>query len=64
MQLPQDSLLLRIFIGESDRFEGRPLYEAITLHYGWVVQAVTTAQSFATAVVRSCHAFCRRVTRK
>lgn len=31
MQLPQDSLLLRIFIGESDRFEGRPLYEAIVL---------------------------------
>ena len=31
MQLPQDSVLLRIFIGESDRFEGRPLYEAIVL---------------------------------
>lgn len=31
MQLPQDSLLLRIFIGESDRFERRPLYEAIVL---------------------------------
>lgn len=24
-------MLLRIFIGESDRFEGRPLYEAIVL---------------------------------
>jgi len=31
MQLPHDSLLLRIFVGESDRFEGRPLYEAIVL---------------------------------
>ncbi|MDO8541762.1 MAG: DUF190 domain-containing protein [Opitutaceae bacterium] len=31
MQLPTDSLLLRIFIGESDRFEGHPLYEAIVL---------------------------------
>ena len=31
MQLPHESLLLRIFIGESDRFEGRPLYEAIVL---------------------------------
>ena len=31
MQLPHDSVLLRIFIGESDRFEGRPLYEAIVL---------------------------------
>jgi PII-like signaling protein len=31
MQLPIDSLLLRIFIGESDRYEHRPLYEAIVL---------------------------------
>jgi hypothetical protein len=29
--LPEQALLLRIFIGESDRFEGRPLYEAIVL---------------------------------
>jgi PII-like signaling protein len=31
MNLPQESLLLRIFIGESDRHGGRPLYEAIVL---------------------------------
>jgi len=31
MQLPHDSVLLRIFIGESDRHAGRPLYEAIVL---------------------------------
>jgi PII-like signaling protein len=31
MQIPKQSLLLRIFIGESDEFEGRPLYEAIVL---------------------------------
>ena len=31
MQLPSGSVLLRIFIGESDRFDGRPLYEAIVL---------------------------------
>jgi PII-like signaling protein len=31
MQLPRDSVLLRIFIGESDRHDGRPLYEAIVL---------------------------------
>lgn len=29
MQLPEDSEILRIFIGESDKHEGRPLYEAI-----------------------------------
>lgn len=31
MELPQDSVLLRIFIGESDRCEGKPLHEAIVL---------------------------------
>lgn len=29
MTLPRDGQLLRIFIGEADRWEGRPLYEAI-----------------------------------
>ena len=31
MQLPETSLLLRIFVGENDRWEHRPLYEAIVL---------------------------------
>ena len=31
MELPQDAVLLRIFIGESDRFEHHPLFEAIVL---------------------------------
>ena len=31
MQLPQESSLLRIFIGEADKFEGKPLYEWIVL---------------------------------
>jgi len=31
MEIPQDAILLRIFIGESDRWEHRPLYEAIVL---------------------------------
>jgi len=29
MKLPEESDLLRIFIGEGDRHEGRPLYQAI-----------------------------------
>jgi len=29
MKLPEEAELLRIFIGESDRYEGKPLYEAI-----------------------------------
>src|SRR6202162_2493247 len=31
MQIPHDAVLLRIFIGENDRFEHAPLYEAIVL---------------------------------
>src|SRR5271163_2733264 len=31
MQIPEDAVLLRIFIGESDRWEHKPLYEAIVL---------------------------------
>ena len=31
MQIPNEALLLRIFIGESDRWQHKPLYEAIVL---------------------------------
>src|SRR5947207_11212996 len=31
MQLPEDALLLRIFVGESDRWQHQPLYEAIVM---------------------------------
>ena len=31
MQLPREAALLRIFIGESDRYRSHPLYEAIVL---------------------------------
>ena len=31
MKLPRDAVLLRIFLGEDDRNEHRPLYEAIVL---------------------------------
>src|SRR5438132_2977152 len=31
MNLPHDAMLLRIFIGESDRWQHKPLYEAIVL---------------------------------
>jgi PII-like signaling protein len=29
MKIPEDGYLLRIFIGESDKWQGQPLYEAI-----------------------------------
>ena len=31
MTIPEEGQLLRIFIGESDRWKGKPLYEAIVL---------------------------------
>lgn len=31
MRVPKDAVLLRIYIGEDDRTDGRPLYEAIVL---------------------------------
>jgi PII-like signaling protein len=31
MSLPTEGKLLRVFVGEADRWQGRPLYEAIVL---------------------------------
>jgi PII-like signaling protein len=31
MTLPHEGYLLRIFVGESDKWQGKPLYEAIVL---------------------------------
>jgi PII-like signaling protein len=31
MHIPRDAVLLRIFLGESDKFHGKPLYEAIVM---------------------------------
>jgi len=44
MDLPSESLLLRIFVGESDRADGKPLYEAI------VEEARQRGMAGATAV--------------
>jgi PII-like signaling protein len=34
MQVARDATLLRIFIGEDDRADGKPLYEVQVLQYG------------------------------
>ena len=31
MQIPEDAMLLRIFIGESDRWKNQPLFEAVVI---------------------------------
>mgnify|MGYP000985866030 FL=1 len=44
MTLPQEAQLLRIFVGESDKWRGQPLYEAIILearHRGMAGGTVT-----------------------
>jgi uncharacterized protein len=44
MKIPQDGKLLRIFIGEADKWKGSPLYEAI------VVLARERAMAGATVI--------------
>ena len=45
MDLPQEGCLLRIFIGESDRYAGRPLYE-------WIVQQARERHLAGATVLR------------
>ncbi len=45
MSLPRDAMLLRIFFGEDDKYQGRPLHEAIVL-------AARTAKLAGATVMR------------
>ncbi|HKX09146.1 MAG TPA: DUF190 domain-containing protein [Stellaceae bacterium] len=31
MQLPQNAMLLRVFVGQDERYQGQPVYEAIVM---------------------------------
>jgi PII-like signaling protein len=31
MRIPEDAVLLRIFLGENDKWQGKPLYESIVM---------------------------------
>ena len=50
MTLPTDGYLLRIFVGESDKHEGRPLYE-------WLVLKAREAGLAGATVVRGIEGF-------
>lgn len=50
MKLPRDGQLLRVFIGESDRWGGLPLYEAI-------VQEARKRGLAGATVLRGCEGF-------
>jgi hypothetical protein len=50
MTIPKDGYLLRIFVGESDRHEGRPLYE-------WLVLKAREAGLAGATVLRGIEGF-------
>ncbi len=50
MTIPEDGYLLRVFIGESDKHEGKPLYE-------WLVLKAREAGLAGATVVRGIEGF-------
>ena len=50
MTLPKDGKLLRIFVGENDRYEGQPLYE-------WIVQKARERGLAGATVLRGLEGF-------
>ena len=48
--LPKEGMLLRIFIGESDRHESRPLFE-------WIIQKAREAGMAGATVLRGLEGF-------
>ena len=48
--LPEEGHLLRIFIGENDKFEGKPLYE-------WIVQKAKESGLAGATVIRGIEGF-------
>ena len=50
MTLPEDGYLLRIFVGESDKHEGKPLYE-------WLVLKAREAGLAGATVLRGIEGF-------
>ncbi len=50
MQAPTDGLLLRIFLGESDKYQHRPLYE-------WIVMQARDMDMAGATVIRGIMGF-------
>ncbi len=50
MELPEEGLLLRIFIGEADKYEGQPLYE-------WQTRKARSDGLAGAAVIRGVMGF-------
>src|SRR3954467_2999357 len=63
MQIPQDALLLRIYIGESDKWEHKPLYEAIVLKARELQLAGATVLRGPMGFGRSSHLHTAKILR-
>lgn len=63
MQIPNDAVLLRIFIGESDRFQGKPLYETIVLKAREMQLAGATVLRGPMGYGRSSHLHTAKILR-
>jgi hypothetical protein len=54
MMLPVEGYLLRIFIGESDRHDGKLLYEWIVLSCGFVDRRLRHDHNRIHEITRTC----------
>jgi len=63
VQAFRDAVLLRIYIGESDRFEGKPLYEALVLKARDLHMAGATVLRGPMGFGRSSHLHTAKILR-
>jgi|SRR6516225_5729416 PII-like signaling protein len=63
MQIPQDAVLLRIFIGESDRHRHQPLYETIVLKARQMQMAGATVLRGPMGFGKSSHLHTAKILR-
>src|ERR1700757_1246952 len=63
MQIPEDAVLLRIFIGESDPHRAQPLYEAIVLKAREMQMAGATVLRGSMGFGKSSHLHTAKILR-
>src|ERR1700749_507310 len=63
MHLPEDAILLRIFMGESDRYQNQPLYQAIVLKARELELAGATVLRGPMGFGRSSHLHTTKILR-
>jgi uncharacterized protein len=63
MQIPEDAVLLRIFVGESDRHGHQPLYEAIVLQAREMQMAGATVLRGPMGFGKSSHLHTAKILR-